>query len=173
MPRSAAHWACITRTLRAAADDKFVICLIAVCWVLISRVLHVAPLWRHRAVISDAVIIKKDLYMRSTRFIQVAFVLGMASASAMAAVDTFANGQSFYGQPAQQASATRVVDVATARHLNVAYGETVTFRSEGKEFSWTFNGLDRRSVQVAKIAPAGFTSRSVNVYVAQNPLTRN
>lgn len=110
--------------------------------------------------------------MRSTRLIQVAFVLGMASASAMAA-DTFANGQSFYGQPAQQASAARVVDIATARHLNVAYGETLTFRSEGKEFSWTFNGLDRRSVQVAKIAPAGFTSRSVNVYVAQNPLTRN
>ena len=52
-------------------------------------------------------------------------------------------------------------------------GETVTFRSEGKEFSWTFNGLDRRPVDLAKIAPAGFTGKSLNVYVAQNPLTRN
>lgn len=160
-----------TRTLRAATDDKFVIQMIAICWLRIARVLHVAPR-RHCADIGGAVIIKKELYMRSTRLIQVAIIFGMASASAMAA-DTFANGQSFYGQPAQQAAKARVVDVSTARHLNVAYGDTVTFRSEGKEFSWTFNGLDRRPVDLAKIAPAGFTGKSLNVYVAQNPLTRN
>ena len=57
--------------------------------------------------------------MRSTRLIQVAIIFGMASASAMAA-DTFANGQSFYGQPAQQADKARVVDVSTARHLALA-----------------------------------------------------
>ena len=131
-----------------------------------------SPLWRHRAGIGGVVTIKKELYMRSTRFIQAAFVLGMACASAMAGAETFANGQSFYGRPAQQAGTARVLDLASARHLNVAYGETVTFRSEGKEFSWTFDGLDRRAVDVAKIAPAGFSSKPFNVYVAQNPLTR-
>ena len=81
--------------------------------------------------------------MRSTRLIQVAIIFGMASASAMAA-DTFANGQSFYGQPAQQADKARVVDVSTARHLNVAYGDTVTFRNEfgGTRLTlYTFNWL--------------------------------
>ena len=171
MPQGSVHWACKPRTLRDVADDKFVILSIVICWAAVSKVL-LSPPWRHRVGIDGVVIIKKELYMRSTRFIQVAVVLGTASASAMAAADTFGNGQSFYGQPAQQASTARVVDVATARHLNVEYGETVTFRSGGKDFSWTFNGLDRRAVDIAKIAPAGFTGKSFNVYVAPNPLTR-
>jgi hypothetical protein len=57
-----------TRTLRAATDDKFVIQMIAICWLRIARVLHVAPR-RHCAGIGGAVIIKKELYMRSTRLI--------------------------------------------------------------------------------------------------------
>ncbi len=110
--------------------------------------------------------------MRSIRSLFACVALGTVALSAAANTDTFANGQSFYGTPAMQPSAARVVDLTTAKHLNVAYGETVTFRNEGKEFSWTFNGLDRQGVSLAKIAPAGFTSKPFSVYVAQNPLTR-
>ena len=48
----------------------------------------------------------------------------------------------------------------------------VTFRSEGKEFSWTFNGLGGRAVDVAKIAPAGFPAKPLTVYIGRDPLTR-
>ncbi len=110
--------------------------------------------------------------MRSTTFLFAAAMLSTALPGL--ASETFRNGQSLYGQPAQQAqvSAVRTVDIAAARHLNVAYGETVTFRNEGKEFTWTFNGLDRRAVDLAKFAPPGFTSKPFLVHVAQNPLTR-
>ncbi|MGY4829151.1 CzcE family metal-binding protein [Sphaerotilaceae bacterium SBD11-9] len=111
--------------------------------------------------------------MRSIRTLLAAIALGTLALSSAANADTFRNGQSFYGTPATQPSAARVVDLATARHLNVAYGETVTFRNEGKEFSWTFNGLDRRGVPMAKIAPAGFTNKPFSVNVAQNPMTRH
>lgn len=85
---------------------------------------------------------------------------------------SFRNGMSFYGQVADAAAANRVVDVATTRSLNVAYGETVTFTDAGRQFTWTFNGLDRRALVLTDIAPAGF-GRSLKVYVDQNPLTRN
>ena len=111
--------------------------------------------------------------MRSTSALIAAFVLGAASLPA-SANDVFRNGQSFWGQPADQGSiaTARVVDLGTARHLRVAYGETVKFRSEGKEFFWTFNGLDRKAVDLDRFAPAGFSSQPLTVHVAQNPTFR-
>ena len=56
----------------------------------------------------------------------------------------------------------------------VRYGETVAFRgANGEQFAWTFNGLDRRSVDVQKIAPAGFTAAGVRVYIDRDPSNRN
>jgi hypothetical protein len=52
------------------------------------------------------------------------------------------------------------------------YGESVTFRSGGQLFTWTFNGLDRRAVDVSKIAPAGFPTKPLVVYVGLNPANR-
>lgn len=111
--------------------------------------------------------------MRSTSTLIAALVLGAASLPA-SANDVFRNGQSFWGQPADQntSASARAVDLGTARHLRVAYGETIKFRSEGKEFSWTFNGLDRRAVDLARFAPAGFSGPPLMVHVAQNPLNR-
>ena len=56
--------------------------------------------------------------------------------------------------------------------INVADGESVTFRSGGQLFTWTFNGFDRRAVDVAKIAPAGFPTRPLVVQVGLNPANR-
>ena len=83
--------------------------------------------------------------------------------------NTFMNGQSIYGQPAAQGAPVRVVGLAYTDRLNVAYGESVTFRSGAKQFSWTFDGLDRRAVDVNQIAPAGFAGRALVVHVGRNP----
>lgn len=114
--------------------------------------------------------------MHSIQNLRAALALGMASLSlatyAATGADTFMNGKSYYGEMTSQDSAARVVDVASSRHVNVTYGETVTFRSEGKQFSWTFNGLGGRSVDVVRIAPAGFPTKPFAVYVGRDPLTR-
>ena len=67
---------------------------------------------------------------------------------------------------------TRAADLRSANAINVAFAESVTFRSGGQLFTWTFNGLDRRAVDVAKIAPAGFPTRPLVVYVGLNPANR-
>ena len=83
------------------------------------------------------------------------------------------NGQSIYGQPAAVSSAARVVDLAQAPRPNIAYGETVAFRGDaGQQFAWTFNGLDRRGVGLAKIAPPGFGATSAIAYVGRDPSNR-
>lgn len=97
--------------------------------------------------------------------------LSFSALAAHAATDTFRNGQSFWGQPAAGASASRTVDPQT-RHVRVKYGETVVFKdTAGKQFAWTFNGLDRSAVDVSRIAPADFHAAKTTVYIGENPLT--
>lgn len=100
-------------------------------------------------------------------------VTAIAPAISFAAGETFLNGQSLYGQPAAVSSAARVVDLAPSMRPNIAYGETVAFRGEaGQQFAWTFNGLDRRGVDLAKIAPSGFATKSAIAYVGRDPANR-
>jgi len=96
-------------------------------------------------------------------------MLIIAAAAPDAWANSFLNGQSFYGQPAGAETRGRVVNVDTSRHLNVEYGETVVFRRADRQFAWTFNGLDRRAVDLAKIAPADFSGRPFVIYVAEDP----
>ena len=114
--------------------------------------------------------------MRSIQSLKAATMFGLTTLSlasyAANGADTFMNGQSYYGQPTSQASAARVVDIASSGPINIADGETVTFRSAGQQFSWTFNGLGGRAVDVVKIAPAGFPAKPFAVYVGRDPLTR-
>lgn len=116
--------------------------------------------------------------MNTSRLLRIA-ALTIATAIPLHAMatgkDVFRNGESMFGQPAAAgAKSSRVVDVATTKSVTVPYGETVTFQApNGKQFSWTFNGLDRKAVPVAKIAPADFPATQGQVYVQQNPLTRN
>ena len=113
--------------------------------------------------------------MPSTHRLRTAAFVALSAipfAAFAASGDVFKNGQSIYGQPAAQGAPARVVDMASTDRLNVAYGESVTFRSGTKQFSWTFDGLDRRSVDVNQIAPAGFAGKPVVVYVGRNPSNR-
>lgn len=113
--------------------------------------------------------------MQKTRLFAAIALCGVAAAplaSLAAGADTFANGQSYYGQPTSPQTATRAVDLGSASRINVTYGESVTFRSGGQLFTWTFNGFDRRAVDVAKIAPAGFPTRPLVVQVGLDPANR-
>jgi hypothetical protein len=104
--------------------------------------------------------------------VAVLLALSVSAFAAHAATDTFRNGQSFWGQPASGASESRTVDSQT-RHVRVKYGETVVFKdAAGKQFAWTFNGLDRSAVEVYRIAPADFQAANTLVYVGENPLTK-
>jgi hypothetical protein len=114
--------------------------------------------------------------MQKARFLTAIALFGVAAvpfASLAAGAHTFANGQSYYGQPTSPQAATRTVDLGSASAINVVYGETVTFRSAGQLFTWTFNGLDRRAVDVAKIAPAGFPTKPLIVHVGKSPANRS
>jgi hypothetical protein len=86
--------------------------------------------------------------------------------------DVFRNGQSMYGQPATTGvQSSQVVDVSRVKWVTVDYGETVTFKApDGRKFAWTFNGLDRRFVSLAKVAPTDFPAGQVIVVVQANPL---
>ena len=113
--------------------------------------------------------------MQSTRRLRTAALValsGIPLAGFAASGNVFMNGQSIYGQPAAQGAPVRVVDMASTDRLNVAYGESVTFRSGAQQFSWTFDGLDRRSVDVGQLAPAGFAGKPFVVYVGRNPSNR-
>ncbi|HMN82018.1 MAG TPA: CzcE family metal-binding protein [Burkholderiaceae bacterium] len=70
------------------------------------------------------------------------------------------------GTPAQNAMAERVVDLDSTRTVNVVCGDIVTFRSGGQSFTWRFDVLDHSVVNLADIAPAGFPTRTVRVFVA-------
>jgi hypothetical protein len=85
--------------------------------------------------------------------------------------EMFRNGSSFYGEPANGAAVSRTVDAGTTRALTVEYGETVKFVKGSEQFTWTFNGLDGRDVELAKIAPHSFAGTQVRV--GRNPLSRN
>lgn len=113
--------------------------------------------------------------MQSTRKFATATLVALSAlpfATFAAGGDRFLNGQSIYGQPAAQGAPVRVVDLGSTDRLNVAYGESVAFRNGAKQFSWTFDGLDRRSVDVSQIAPADFAGKPLVVYVGRNPSNR-
>lgn len=104
-----------------------------------------------------------------------AVLLGLAalsSASFGASTDTFLNDQSLYGQPSHQGINARVVDLGSVASVSVKYGETITFRSESQQFSWIFDGLDRRAIDIAKIAPAGFAAKPMMVDVGRSAANR-
>lgn len=114
------------------------------------------------------------MQLRSIFYTATLIVAAAAPAASFAANDKFMNGQYRYGQPAAAASDARVVDAARTSRVNAVYGETIVFRADGgQQFAWTFNGLGQRSVQLAKIAPAGFGSKTTVIYIGSDPALRN
>jgi Heavy-metal resistance protein CzcE len=81
------------------------------------------------------------------------------------------------GEPAAAPSLERAVFTAVAdrtisvtgdtKWVNVKHYEVIRFVSNGREFTWYFDGLAQpRPFDLAQIAPAGFVNHSVTVYVA-------
>jgi len=81
------------------------------------------------------------------------------------------------GEPAQAPSLERAIVTAVAgrtititgntRWVNVTHYEVVRFVSNGREFTWYFDGVAQpRPFGLAEIAPAGFVDHRVTVYVA-------
>lgn len=101
------------------------------------------------------------------------FLVASTTAANAAGPDTFPTGRSYYGTLGGDPTASRVVDLGAVKHVNVRYGETITFRNEGKQFTWTFDGLDRLAVDLSKIAPAGFPIKALTIYIPVDPLNRN
>lgn len=105
--------------------------------------------------------------------IRIAAIAAIASAAIGSAnansLSTFPDGQSFFGQAASMSNSARSVDVSGRRYVNVDFGETISFRSNGKVFTWTFNGFDRRAVRLNQIAPDGFATSDMMIYIGPNP----
>src|SRR5258708_22275463 len=81
------------------------------------------------------------------------------------------------GEPVQPASAERTIVTALAgrtidisggtKWVNVKHGEVIRFVSNGREFTWYFDGVSQpRPFDMAAIAPAGFLDHGVRVYVS-------
>lgn len=81
------------------------------------------------------------------------------------------------GEAAQMPSAERAIYTAVAdrtialngntKWVNVNHYEVVRFTSNGRDFTWYFDGVAQpRPFNLAEIAPAGFIDHSVTVYVA-------
>lgn len=84
--------------------------------------------------------------------------------------DRFGNGMCIYGSSQTGQQAERVVNVdKSARTIGVNYGETVKFVDGDKSFTWTFNGLGGRNVELSRIAPAGFMTHGLGVSVDRDP----
>ncbi len=97
----------------------------------------------------------------------------LSATGAFAASDeTYANGRSIYGVPASQGAESKVLDVANTKFANIKCGDTVTFRSGDKTFTWKFDVAGHRAVDLQKIAPAGFTKQPLMVYVSRNDTER-
>jgi hypothetical protein len=101
-----------------------------------------------------------------------AVTLSAASLSAAAAMRA-----DLLGEPAQPASAVRTIVTAVAERtiditggtkwVNVNHGEVVRFVSNGREFTWYFDGVSQpQPFDMTEIAPAGFVDQGVKVYVA-------
>jgi len=99
--------------------------------------------------------------------------LSAASLSAGAALKP----TDLFGEPAQAPSAERVIVTAVAdrtitiddktKWVNVNHYEVIRFVSNGREFTWYFDGMAQpRPFDLIQLAPAGFVNHSVTVYVA-------
>ena len=87
------------------------------------------------------------------------------------------------GEPAQAPSLERAIVTAVAvisaaadrsitiddktKWVNVMHYEVIRFVSNGREFTWYFDGLAQpRPFDLSELAPAGFVDHNVTVYVS-------
>jgi hypothetical protein len=61
----------------------------------------------------------------------------------------------------------RTIDITGGtKWVNVTHGEVVRFVANGREFTWSFDGVSQpQPFDLSEIAPAGFVDHGVKVYV--------
>lgn len=99
-------------------------------------------------------------------------ISGTAFSATALTSETMRNGKSVYGVPNAAQAADRVVDVQKVKRLNVHCGETVTFQNGAERFTWRFDVVGHRTVDLKKVAPAGFTAERFLVHVSPNQYER-
>lgn len=99
------------------------------------------------------------------------FAVGAAQAGT-AGNDRMFNGKSVHGEVVAATQGARVVNVDAGKAINVNCGDVVTFKSAGKDFTWKFNSAGHRAFDLRDIAPAGFSSKSLMVYVSKSEAER-
>lgn len=101
---------------------------------------------------------------------QIFVLAAMASLASVACAtpSTFPTGESYYGRSVPVANFYRVVDLAQAKNVAIECGETVTFVNQGQKFSWKFDSIHHTRVPVAAVAPAGFDTAGIAVYINRN-----
>jgi len=93
-----------------------------------------------------------------------ALILSAASLAAGAAV----TDADMLGHAAQPSAAERTVIISPkTRWVTVERGEVVTFKVNGRDFAWAFNGMGS-SFDLNRIAPAGALDRALKVYIWPN-----
>ena len=96
-----------------------------------------------------------------------------STAAFAAGSHTLMNGKSVFGIPTSADSSAKVLDVNTTKSMEVICGDVVTVRNGDKTFTWKFDVIGHRTVDLQKIAPAGFTSKPLMVYVERNESERS
>ena len=78
------------------------------------------------------------------------------------------------GMPAASAAANREVTIdAKTKYVNADQGDTIRFVSQGKSFTWNFDTLSLRPIELKEIAPKDFGAGNVTIYLETNPLYRD
>jgi len=98
---------------------------------------------------------------------------GASQAATGANGERLMNGKSIYGVPATASSSVKEVNVDQLDALNVQCGDTLTFRQGAQSFTWKFDVVSHRIVDLQKIAPAGFIKKPLLVYVDRNESERS
>ena len=99
-----------------------------------------------------------------------ALLLLTIAAFAGAANAATRNDASAYGQAVPSDAAGRTISLTSqTRSVNVTNGETVTFKKDGRSFTWHVDTCNNVSAfALAVIAPATLHAGGVEVYVASN-----
>ncbi|RRR99975.1 hypothetical protein EIP75_23320 [Aquabacterium soli] len=104
---------------------------------------------------------------------------GIAASLALAAGIAFSapalagnSGDSYGVAVSSTTAATKTVDVSSLKrpYINVRCGDVVVFRNGDRSFTWKFDVKGHRTFDLAKVAPQGFVTSPLKVYVAGNDL---
>lgn len=95
--------------------------------------------------------------------------IGVAISLSLIAGAAFAgNTATSYGSAAHStATVVKTVDVSSLKrqYINVRCGDVLAFRNGDRSFTWRFDVKGHRPFDLAKVAPKGFMSSPLKVYV--------